>query len=150
MLPASRPPCSLIPPEKCRQEGACLLLTVFDYDTLGANDLEGEAFFPLCHLPGLDADEDQADVGRVPQTRLPLIHPKPTGTWCHGWAESCRAPTSPAAWGGGCGECLPPSLPSSLAGDEILRLLESRKGDKEAQAFVKLRKQRAKQSKETQ
>uniref|UniRef100_A0A8B9MUI0 Unc-13 homolog D n=1 Tax=Accipiter nisus TaxID=211598 RepID=A0A8B9MUI0_9AVES len=103
----------LIPPEKCRQEGACLLLTVFDYDTLGANDLEGEAFFPLCHLPGLDADEDQADAGRVPQTRLPLIHPKPTG-------------------------------------DEILRLLESRKGDKEAQAFVKLRKQRAKQSKETQ
>uniref|UniRef100_A0A8C0BJR8 Unc-13 homolog D n=1 Tax=Buteo japonicus TaxID=224669 RepID=A0A8C0BJR8_9AVES len=103
----------LIPPEKCRQEGACLLLTVFDYDTLGANDLEGEAFFPLCHLPGLDADEDQADAGRVPQTRLPLIHPKPTG-------------------------------------DEILRLLESRKGDKEAQAFVKLRKQRAKQSKETE
>ncbi|XP_074745556.1 protein unc-13 homolog D isoform X1 [Strix uralensis] len=103
----------LIPPEKCRQEGACLLLTVFDYDTLGANDLEGEAFFPLCHLPGLDADEDQADTGRVPQTRLPLTHPKPTG-------------------------------------DEILQLLESRKGDKEAQAFVKLRKQRAKQSKETE
>ncbi|NXW03028.1 UN13D protein, partial [Fregetta grallaria] len=103
----------LIPPEKCRQEGACLLLTVFDYDTLGANDLEGEAFFPLRHLPGLDADEDQADAGRVPQTRLPLTHPKPTG-------------------------------------DEILRLLESRKGDKEAQAFVKLRKQRAKQSKETE
>ncbi|XP_075026070.1 protein unc-13 homolog D isoform X3 [Calonectris borealis] len=101
----------LIPAEKCRQEGACLLLTVFDYDTLGANDLEGEAFFPLHHLPGLDTDEDQADAGRVPQTRLPLTHPKPTG-------------------------------------DEILRLLESRKGDKEAQAFVKLRKQRAKQSKE--
>ncbi|XP_061867036.1 protein unc-13 homolog D isoform X2 [Colius striatus] len=103
----------LIPAEKCRQEGACLLLTVFDYDTLGANDLEGEAFFPLCQLPGLDADEDQADMGRVPQTRLPLTHPKPSG-------------------------------------DEILRLLESRKGDKEAQAFVKLRKQRAKQSKETE
>ncbi|OXB81129.1 UNVERIFIED_CONTAM: hypothetical protein H355_005059 [Colinus virginianus] len=102
----------LIPPEKCRQDGACLLLTVFDYDTLGANDLEGEAFFPLHHVPGLDADEDQADMGWVPQTRLPLTHPKP-------------------------------------GGDEILQLLECRKGDKEAQAFVKLRKQRAKQSKET-
>ncbi|NXH15936.1 UN13D protein, partial [Bucco capensis] len=102
----------LIPAEKCRQEGACLLLTVFDYDTLGANDLEGEAFFPLCHLPGLDTEEEQAHMGQVPQTRLPLTHPKPSG-------------------------------------DEILRLLESRKGDKEAQAFVKLRKQRAKQSKET-
>ncbi|XP_052543608.1 protein unc-13 homolog D isoform X1 [Tympanuchus pallidicinctus] len=101
----------LIPSEKCRQDGACLLLTVFDYDTLGANDLEGEAFFPLCHVPGLDADEDQADMGWVPQTRLPLTHPKP-------------------------------------GGDEILQLLECRKGDKEAQAFVKLRKQRAKQSKE--
>ncbi|KAM9371241.1 protein unc-13 homolog D [Phaethornis superciliosus] len=100
----------LIPPEKCRQEGACLLLTVFDYDTLGANDLEGEAFLPLCHLPGLDAEKDQADMGQVPQTRLPLTHPKPT--------------------------------------DEILRLLESRKGDREAQTFAKLRKQRAKQSKE--
>uniref|UniRef100_A0A8B9GER0 Unc-13 homolog D n=1 Tax=Amazona collaria TaxID=241587 RepID=A0A8B9GER0_9PSIT len=102
----------LIPAEKCQQEGACLLLTVFDYDMLGANDLEGEAFFPLCHLPGLNTDEDPADAGRVPQTRLPLTHPKPT--------------------------------------DEILQLLESRKGDKEAQAFVKLRKQRAKQSKETE
>lgn len=80
-------PCSLVPPEKCRQEGACLLLTVFDYDTLGSNDLEGEAFFPLRHLPGLDTDEDQADAGRVPQTRLPLTHPKPTGTWCRSWAE---------------------------------------------------------------
>ncbi|XP_030898058.1 protein unc-13 homolog D isoform X5 [Melopsittacus undulatus] len=103
----------LIPAEKCLQEGACLLLTVFDYDMLGANDLEGEAFFPLCHLPGLNTDEGPADAGRVPQTRLPLTHPKPTG-------------------------------------DEILQLLESRKADKEAQAFVKLRKQRAKQSKETE
>ncbi|XP_050837509.1 protein unc-13 homolog D isoform X3 [Serinus canaria] len=102
----------LIPSEKCRQEGACLLLTVFDYDLLGSNDLEGEAFFPLCRLPGLDSEEDEADMGRVPQTRLPLMHPKPM--------------------------------------DEILQLLESRKRDKEAQAFVKVRKQRAKQSKETE
>ncbi|NXY37889.1 UN13D protein, partial [Pomatorhinus ruficollis] len=130
----------LIPAEKCRQEGACLLLTVFDYDVLGANDLEGEAFFPLCHLPGLDTEEDEADMGRVPQTRLPLTHPKPTGMWCQ--LSPCRA-------GRGLGKHLPLSLPSSLA-DEILKLLESRKRDKEAQAFVKLRKQRAKQSKETE
>lgn len=87
MIPSLLCPCSLIPPEKCRQEGACLLLTVFDYDVLGANDLEGEAFFPLCHLPGLDTEEDEADMGRVPQTRLPLTHPKPRGTWCHSRAE---------------------------------------------------------------
>uniref|UniRef100_A0A8C3IYP1 Unc-13 homolog D n=1 Tax=Chrysemys picta bellii TaxID=8478 RepID=A0A8C3IYP1_CHRPI len=102
----------LVPPEKCQQAGACLLLTVFDYDKVGANDLEGEAFFPLCNVPGLTGDEEAADPARVSQTRLPLMHPKPTG-------------------------------------DPLLKLLESRKGDKEAQAFVKLRKQRAKQSKES-
>lgn len=102
--------CSLIPAEKCRQEGACLLLTVFDYDTLGANDLEGEAFFPLCHLPGLNGEEDQADAGRVPQTRLPLTHPRPTGTRCRSGAEPCQAPV---AWGGGCGEP-PPHRPPPL------------------------------------
>ncbi|CAM4555720.1 protein unc-13 homolog D isoform X1 [Lepidochelys kempii] len=102
----------LVPPEKCRQHGACLLLTVLDHDTVGANELEGEAFFPLCDVPGLTGDEDAADPAQVSQTRLPLMHPKPTG-------------------------------------DPLLKLLESRKGDKEAQAFVKLRKQRAKQSKES-
>lgn len=71
---------SLVPPEKCQQEGACLLLTVFDYDTLGANDLEGEAFFPLCNVPGVNKNDDEMDTVTVPQTRLPLTHPKPTGT----------------------------------------------------------------------
>uniref|UniRef100_A0A670ICD1 Unc-13 homolog D n=1 Tax=Podarcis muralis TaxID=64176 RepID=A0A670ICD1_PODMU len=103
----------LVPPKKCQQDGTCLLLTVFDYDTLGANDLEGEAFFPLCKVLGLSEDEEAINPSRVPQTRLSLTHP---GT----------------------------------AGAEILKLLETRKGDKEAQAFVKLRRQRAKQSRETE
>ncbi|NWI98290.1 UN13D protein, partial [Crypturellus undulatus] len=129
----------LIPPEKCRQDGACLLLTVFDYDTLGSNDLEGEAFFPLSHVPGLGADEEQPDSARVPQTRLPLTHPKPDGR-CR------RRRTEPGGHSRASGS--PPSPPTSPTGDEILRLLEQRKEDKEAQAFVKLRKRRAKQSKE--
>lgn len=135
------PPHSLIPSEKCRQDGACLLLTVFDYDTLGANDLEGEAFFPLCHVPGLDADEDRADMGWVPQTRLPLTHPKPGGT------EGGISPPQPTPHRTSSPPHIAPLF--SPLGDEILQLLECRKGDKEAQAFVKLRKQRAKQSKET-
>ncbi|XP_063149145.1 protein unc-13 homolog D [Candoia aspera] len=101
----------LVPPEKCQQDGACLLLTVFDYDTLGANDLEGEAFLPLCKVLGLNEAEESVHPSRVPQIRLPLTHP---GT----------------------------------AGNDILKLLGTRKGDKEAQAFVKLRRQRAKHSKE--
>ncbi|XP_054831223.1 protein unc-13 homolog D isoform X2 [Eublepharis macularius] len=100
----------LIPAEKCQQDGACLLLTVFDYDTLGTNDLEGEAFLPLCSVLGLNEDEEPTNPSRVPQTRLSLMYPGTTG-------------------------------------NEILKLLETRKGDREAQAFVKLRRQRAKQSK---
>ncbi|KAG8129028.1 hypothetical protein E2320_016379, partial [Naja naja] len=101
----------MVPPEKCQQDGACLLLTVFDYDTLGANDLEGEAFLPLCKVLGLNEPEESINPSRVPQIRLSLTHP---GT----------------------------------AGNDILKLLETRKRDKEAKAFVKLRKQRAKYSKE--
>ncbi|KAM3844898.1 protein unc-13 homolog D isoform 1-T3 [Vipera latastei] len=101
----------LVPPEKCQQDGACLLFTVFDYDTLGKNDLEGEAFLPLCRVLGLNEPEESINPSRVPQIRLSLTHP---GT----------------------------------AGNDILKLLGTRKGDKEAQAFVKLRRQRAKYSKE--
>ncbi|KAM9597840.1 protein unc-13 homolog D isoform 2-T2 [Trichechus inunguis] len=96
----------LVPTEPCQEDGACLLLTVLDHDTLGANDLEGEAFLPLCSVPGFPGDEEPSE---LPQTRLPLTYPTPSG-------------------------------------DPILQLLESRKGDREAQAFVKMRQQRAKQA----
>ncbi|XP_062071427.1 protein unc-13 homolog D isoform X1 [Lepus europaeus] len=96
----------LVPAEPCQRDGACLLLTVLDHDTLGADDLEGEAFLPLCSVPGLSSSEEP---GEVPQTRLPLTYPEPTG-------------------------------------DPILQLLESRKGDREAQVFVRLRRLRAKQA----
>ncbi|XP_023366845.1 protein unc-13 homolog D isoform X2 [Otolemur garnettii] len=96
----------LVSAEPCRKAGACLLLTVLDHDTLGADDLEGEAFLPLCEVPGVTGSEEP---GEVPQTRLPLTYPTPNG-------------------------------------DPILQLLESRKGDREAQAFVRLRRQRAKQA----
>lgn len=99
----------LVTPEQCEHEGACILLTVFDYDTLGFNDLEGEVFISMKDLPGLKGEDQTDNTFQVSQTRLPLIHPQPTG-------------------------------------DHILRLLELRKSDKEAQTFVKLRKQRAKQS----
>ncbi|XP_057174146.1 protein unc-13 homolog D isoform X1 [Ursus arctos] len=96
----------LVPAEPCQKDGACLLLTVLDHDTLGADDLEGEAFLPLRSVPGLTGAEEP---GEVPQTRLPLTYP-------------------------------------ALNGDPILQLLESRKGDREAQVFVRLRRQRAKQA----
>ncbi|XP_036921257.1 protein unc-13 homolog D isoform X1 [Sturnira hondurensis] len=96
----------LVPAEPCQKDGACLLLTVLDHDTLGADDLEGEAFLPLRSVCGLSGAQGP---GEAPQTRLPLTFPTPNG-------------------------------------DLILQLLESRKGDREAQVFVKLRRQRAKQA----
>ncbi|XP_073654355.1 protein unc-13 homolog D isoform X3 [Tursiops truncatus] len=64
----------LVPAEPCQKDGACLLLTVLDHDTLGADDLEGEAFLPLCSVPGLTGTVEPGD---VPQTRLPLTYPAP-------------------------------------------------------------------------
>lgn len=70
------PPFSLVPAEPCLKDGACLLLTVLDHDTLGADDLEGEAFLPLRSVPGLTGTEEP---GEVPQTRLPLTYPALNG-----------------------------------------------------------------------
>ncbi|XP_049715007.1 protein unc-13 homolog D isoform X3 [Elephas maximus indicus] len=81
----------LVPAEPCQKEGACLLLTVLDHDTLGADDLEGEAFLPLCSVPGLPGSEEPEE---VPQTRLPLTYPAPSGRpWDKGGAgpsTGCR------------------------------------------------------------
>lgn len=69
-------PASLVPAEPCQKDWACLLLTVLDHDTLGANDLQGEAFLPLCRVPGLTGCEEP---GEIPQMRLPLTYPAPNG-----------------------------------------------------------------------
>ncbi|XP_060700614.1 protein unc-13 homolog D isoform X1 [Hemiscyllium ocellatum] len=97
--------------EQCQREGACLLITVFDHDTLVSDDLEGEAYFSLQDIPGLYSTEEPLNISKVPQSRLALSHPKPNE-------------------------------------DNILKLLEARKGDKDAQAFVKIRRQRERKSKE--
>ncbi|KAG8565702.1 hypothetical protein GDO81_012950 [Engystomops pustulosus] len=102
----------LVTPEQCEVPGACLLLTVFDYDAILSNELEGEAFLSLADVPGLK-EQTNDPVANIPQTRLALTHPK-------------------------------------LNGDRILQLLDCRRSDKEAAVFVKLRKQRARQSKESE
>lgn len=65
-----------MPAEPCQKAWACLLLTVLDHDTLGADDLEGEAFLPLCRVPGLTGCEEP---GETPQMRLPLTYPASNG-----------------------------------------------------------------------
>ncbi|KAM5125789.1 protein unc-13 homolog D-like [Mantella aurantiaca] len=102
----------LVTPEQCEIPGACLLITVFDHDTLLSNELEGEAFLGLADVPGLK-DDTGDPVTNIPQKRMPLSHPK-------------------------------------LNGDRILQLLECRRSEKEAMMFVKLRRQRSRQSRESQ
>ncbi|KAM9296342.1 protein unc-13 homolog D [Gastrophryne carolinensis] len=68
----------LVTTEQCKVPGACLLLTVFDHDTLMSNDLEGEAFLALADVPGLK-NEDTDNINNIQQTRLPLTHPKLNG-----------------------------------------------------------------------
>uniref|UniRef100_A0A7N8YBW2 Unc-13 homolog D n=1 Tax=Mastacembelus armatus TaxID=205130 RepID=A0A7N8YBW2_9TELE len=106
----------LVSLDQCQSEGACLVITVLDHDTLKTDDFEGEAFLSLKDIPGISGGKEgeglssQLDITPA-QIRLPLMHPKPNE-------------------------------------DSILRLLESRKGEREAQAFVKKRRQREKQSQE--
>ncbi|KAM4032915.1 protein unc-13 homolog D isoform 2-T2 [Anomaloglossus baeobatrachus] len=102
----------LVTPEQCEVPGACLLLTVYDYDAILSNELEGEAFLSLKDVPGLK-EEINDPLANIPQMRVALTHPK-------------------------------------INGDRILQLLESRRSEKEAAIFIKLRKQRARQSKESE
>ncbi|KAM8887841.1 protein unc-13 homolog D [Synchiropus picturatus] len=101
--------------EQCQAPGACLVVTVLDYDMLITDDFEGEAFLALKAIPGVPGSREESDdLSSRPdatpaQIRLPLMHPKPNE-------------------------------------DNILRLLESRKSERDIQAFVKLRRQREKQS----
>ncbi|KAK5850422.1 hypothetical protein PBY51_001305 [Eleginops maclovinus] len=106
----------LVSLEQCQADGACLVVTVLDHDTLKTDDFEGEAFLGLREVPGVPGQMERNELGLQPdavpaQIRLSLMHPKPNE-------------------------------------DNILRLLESRRGEREAQAYVKKRRQREKQSQE--
>ncbi|XP_053495444.1 protein unc-13 homolog D [Ictalurus furcatus] len=97
--------------EQCQSAGACLLVTVLDYDALRSDDFEGEAFLSLKAVPGVAGGGGCPDPTPA-QIRLPLLHPKPNS-------------------------------------DLTLKMLEGRKSEREAQAFVKLRRQRERKSQET-
>lgn len=99
-----------MPAEPCQKDAACLLLTVLDHDTLGTDDLEGEAFLPLRSVPGLAG---AGEPGAVPQTRLPLTYPAPDGRpepWVGQRPRGCECGAWPSmrVQGRGCQALEPP------------------------------------------
>ncbi|KAM7382119.1 hypothetical protein PAMA_012811 [Pampus argenteus] len=108
----------LVSLDQCQSTGACLVVTVLDHDTLRTDDFEGEAFLALKSIPGVAGRREAAADGLDSQP-----------------------------------DAIPAQIRLSLMhpkpnDDGILRLLESRRGEREAQAFVKKRRQREKQSQE--
>lgn len=65
--------------EQCQSPGACLLVTVLDYDALRSDDFEGEVFLSLKAVPGVAGGGGSTDPNPA-QIRLPLMHPKPNST----------------------------------------------------------------------
>ncbi|XP_034050433.1 protein unc-13 homolog D [Thalassophryne amazonica] len=108
----------LVSLEQCRAPGACLVVTVLDHDILKTDDFEGEAFLSLKAIPGVGGGRDGAEEVVTSQ------------------------PDAPPA------QIRLPLMHPKPNDDNILRLLESRKGEQETQAFVKKRRQREKQSQE--
>ncbi|CAL8282639.1 unnamed protein product [Merluccius merluccius] len=113
----------LVSIEQCRAPGACLVVTVLDHDTLMADDFEGEAFLAIKAIPGVRGGGEEA---AVPEDDFDF-----------------QLDTPPA-------QIRLPLMHPKPKDDSILKLLESRRGEGEAQAFVKKRRQREKQSLEGQ
>ncbi|KAG0418433.1 hypothetical protein HPB47_004861, partial [Ixodes persulcatus] len=59
--------------ERCRQAVALLSFTVMDHDMMTRNDFEGEAFFALAAVPGV---EESPPVAPAQPVDLPLVQPR--------------------------------------------------------------------------
>ncbi|XP_077526538.1 BAI1-associated protein 3-like isoform X5 [Haemaphysalis longicornis] len=59
--------------ERCRQAVAVLSFTVMDHDMMTRNDFEGEAFFALAAVPGV---EETLPIAPAQPVDLPLLQPK--------------------------------------------------------------------------
>ncbi|XP_064178440.1 BAI1-associated protein 3-like isoform X2 [Anguilla rostrata] len=96
-----------VSPEQYRHSSSCVTFTVMDYDWLSTNDFAGEAIVPLSDLCGLDKPSSHGGGTMVQPLILHLSRPKPSGK-------------------------------TQSNGDKpILKMLEARTTDREAQEFVK-------------
>ncbi|XP_055006280.1 protein unc-13 homolog D isoform X3 [Boleophthalmus pectinirostris] len=104
--------------EQCRSPGACLVVTVLDHDTLRTDDFEGEAFLGLKNIPNVPRAKEDNED-----------------------SENFQPDAEPA-------QIRLSLMHPKPNEDNILKLLETRKGEREAQMFVKKRRLREKQSQE--
>ena len=72
-----------VEPELLKEPGACLNMTVMDYDVFSNDDIAGHIFFPLKNVLGLQ-DVVLGSFQNVPQETLNIYHPMPGGTYFEG------------------------------------------------------------------
>ena len=64
--------------KECRRDGACVHFTVMDHDLLTSNDFAGEAFLPLCDIPGVSGEAVSGFSALTPLC-LTITHPRRSG-----------------------------------------------------------------------
>ncbi|XP_078347490.1 BAI1-associated protein 3-like isoform X1 [Oculina patagonica] len=69
-----------VEPELLKETGACLHLTVMDYDVFSNDDYAGHVFFNLNNILGL-REVVAGGFGTVPQETRNIFHPKPEGQY---------------------------------------------------------------------
>ena len=72
-----------VEPELLKETGACLHLTVMDYDVFSNDDIAGHAYFNLNNIQGL-CEVVTGGFGSIPQETCNIFHPKPEGQYFEG------------------------------------------------------------------
>ena len=72
-----------VEPELLKETGACLHLSVMDYDVFSNDDIAGHAYFNLNNIQGLP-EVVTGGFGSIPQETCNIFHPKPEGQYFEG------------------------------------------------------------------
>lgn len=72
-----------VEPELLKETGACMHITVMDYDVFSNDDIAGHVFFNLNNILGL-REVMAGGFGNVPQETRNIFHPKPGGLYFEG------------------------------------------------------------------
>ena len=75
-----------VEPELLRETGACLHMTVMDYDVFSNDDFAGHVFFNLNNILGL-REVIAGGFANIPQETKNIFHPKPEGLYFEGKNE---------------------------------------------------------------